>query len=62
MDDVSSFYTKKAEELKKEKKFEEALRLEDKATQIKQEEKSENFWLIIIIKSLSLISKHLIDA
>lgn len=44
MDDISSFYAKKAAELKKDKKFEEALRLSDRATQIKQEEKSENFW------------------
>ena len=44
MKDISSFYTKKAEELKKARKFEEALKLNDKATQIKEEEKSDYFW------------------
>ncbi|AFS81053.1 hypothetical protein NKOR_05850 [Candidatus Nitrosopumilus koreensis AR1] len=44
MNDISSFYAKKAEKLKKDKKFEEALKLTNKATQIKQEEESENFW------------------
>jgi len=44
MRDIPSFYIKKAEELKKEKKFEEALKFTDKATQIKKEEKSDYFW------------------
>ena len=44
MKDIPSFYNKKAEELKKEKKFEEALKFSDKALEIKQDEKSEEFW------------------
>jgi len=44
MKDIPSFYVKKAEELKKVKKFEEALKFTDKATEIKKEEKSEYFW------------------
>jgi len=44
MKDISSFYAKKSEELKKEKKFEEALKFSDKAAEIKEEEKSEYFW------------------
>jgi tetratricopeptide (TPR) repeat protein len=44
MTDISSFYDKKAEELKKSKKFEEALIFTDKAKAIKDEEKSDNYW------------------
>ena len=44
MEDIPSIYIKKAEELKKEKKFEESLKFTDKAIQIKKEEKSEYFW------------------
>jgi len=44
MRDISSFYVKKSEKLKKERKFEEARKMTDKAVQIKGEEKSDNFW------------------
>jgi len=44
MKDISSFYLKKSEKLKKERKFEEARKMTDKAVQIKGEEKSDNFW------------------
>ena len=44
MKDISSFYLKKSEKLKKAKKFEESLKLTDKAAQIKGEEKSDDFW------------------
>ena len=44
MDDIPSFYDKKAAELKKAKKFEESLKFTDKAKAIKAEEKSEDFW------------------
>ena len=44
MNDISSFYLKKSEKLKKAKKFEESLKLTDKAAQIKGEEKSDDFW------------------
>lgn len=44
MKDISSFYLKKSEKLKKAKKFEESLKLTDKAVQIKGEEKSDDFW------------------
>ena len=44
MKDISSFYLKKSEKLKKAKKFEESLKLTDKAAQIKGEEKSDYFW------------------
>ena len=44
MKDFSNHYEKKAEELKKLKKFEEALMFTDKAKKIKEEELSEDFW------------------
>ena len=44
MDDFSSFYEKKAGELKKAKKFEDALNYTDKADEIKEEQKAPNFW------------------
>jgi len=44
MDDISSYYNKKADELKKAKKFEEALKFTDKAAEIKGEERAEDFW------------------
>ena len=44
MKDISSFFAKKAEKLKSERKFEEALQFTDKAKEIKNEEKSEDFW------------------
>lgn len=44
MKDISSFYLKKSEKLKKVKKFEESLKFTDKAVQIKGEEKSDDFW------------------
>ena len=44
MKDISSIYTDKASELKKQKKFEEALKFIDKAKEVKEEEKSDNFW------------------
>ena len=44
MDDLASFFYKKAEELKKARKFEEALELIDEANKIKDEEKSIDFW------------------
>ena len=44
MKDIPSFYDKKAEELKKAKKFEEALKFTDKAREVKEEETSEDFW------------------
>jgi len=44
MKDISSFYLKKSEKLKKAKKFEKSLKLTDKAVQIKGEEKSDDFW------------------
>lgn len=44
MDDLSSFFNKKADELKKARKFEEALKFIDEASKIKQEEKLPDFW------------------
>lgn len=44
MDDLSSFFIKKANELKKARKFEEALKFLDEAAQIQEEEKSSDFW------------------
>jgi len=44
MEDIPLYYDKKAVELKKVRKFEEALKLADKAKAIKDEEKSEDFW------------------
>lgn len=44
MDDPFSFFNKKADELKKAKKFEEALKFIDEANKIKDEEKSPDFW------------------
>jgi len=44
MDDLASFFNKKAEELKKERKFEEALKFVDEANKIREEEKSPDFW------------------
>lgn len=44
MTDISSFYSKKAEESKKAKKFEEALIFTDKAKEVKDEEKSDDYW------------------
>lgn len=44
MDDIPSIYNKKAEELKKARKFEEALKFTDKARIIKKEERAEDFW------------------
>ena len=44
MKDIPSIYDKKTEELKKEGKYEDALKFADKAMQIKEEEKSDYFW------------------
>jgi len=44
MEDIPSIYNKKAEESKKARKFEEALKFTDKAAEVKEEEKSENYW------------------
>jgi tetratricopeptide (TPR) repeat protein len=44
MEDIPSIYDKKAEESKKARKFEEALKFTDKAVEVKKEEKSENYW------------------
>jgi tetratricopeptide (TPR) repeat protein len=44
MDDLSSFFKKKADELKKARRFEEALKFTDEAIKIKQEEKLPDFW------------------
>jgi len=44
MKDIPSIYNEKAAELKKERKFEEALKFVDKATEVKKEEKSDYFW------------------
>ena len=44
MEDIPSIYNKKAAELKKERKFEEALKFVDKATEVEKEEKSDYFW------------------
>ena len=44
MKDIPSIYNEKATELKKERKFEEALKFVDKATEVKKEEKSDYFW------------------
>ena len=44
MKDIPSIYTDKATELKKQGKFEEALKFADKAQEVKKEEKSDNFW------------------
>jgi len=44
MKDIPTFYNEKSAELKKERKFEEALKFADKATEIEKEEKSDNFW------------------
>lgn len=44
MDDPSAFFEEKAKELKKQKKFEEALIFSDKAEKIRKEEKSPDFW------------------
>lgn len=44
MDDFSTLFSKKAKELKEERKFEESLKLLDKALEIKNEEKLEDFW------------------
>ncbi len=44
MKDIPSIYNEKATELKKAKKFEEALKYTDKAVQSKKEEQSDYFW------------------
>jgi tetratricopeptide (TPR) repeat protein len=44
MDDLDSFFFKRADELKKARRFEEALKLVDEANKIKEEEKSPDFW------------------
>ncbi|MGI0056339.1 MAG: tetratricopeptide repeat protein [Nitrosarchaeum sp.] len=44
MDDLVSFFNKKADELKKAKKFEEALKFIDEANKVKEEENSPDFW------------------
>lgn len=44
MDDLESFYEKKAEQLKKQKKFEEALLFSQKAKQIRDDEKFPDYW------------------
>ena len=44
MKDIPSIYNEKATELKKERKFEEALKFVDKATEVVKEEKSDYFW------------------
>ena len=44
MKDISSFFAKKAEKLKEERKFEEAIQFSDKANEIKEEEKSDDYW------------------
>jgi tetratricopeptide (TPR) repeat protein len=44
MKDISSFFAKKAEKLKAERKFEEAIQFTDKANEIKKEENSDDFW------------------
>jgi len=44
MKDIPSIYNEKAAELKKERKFEEALKFVDKATEVEKEEKSDYFW------------------
>lgn len=44
MKDISSFFAKKAEKLKAERKFEEAILFSDKANEIKEEEKSDDYW------------------
>ncbi len=44
MKDIPSIYDERAAELKKERKFEEALKFIDKAAEVKKEEKSDFFW------------------
>jgi len=44
MKDIPSIYNDKATELKKQRKFEEALKFADKATEVEKEEKSDYFW------------------
>lgn len=44
MKDIVSHLTEKAEKLKKERKFEEAIQITDKAKEIKESEKSSDFW------------------
>ena len=44
MKDIPSIYNEKATELKKQRKFEEALKFADKATEVEKEEKSDYFW------------------
>ena len=44
MKDISTFLTKKAERLKDKRKFEEALKFTDKAKEIREEEKSNDYW------------------
>lgn len=44
MDDLYSFFTDRANDLKKEKKFEEALKFIDEAQKIKEDQKSPDFW------------------
>ena len=44
MDDLESFYGKKADQLKKEKKYEEALLFSQKAKEIRDDEKSSDYW------------------
>lgn len=46
MDDLSSFLTNKANDLIKGKKFEEALKIMDEVRQIKEEQKSPDFWYV----------------
>ena len=44
MKDFSVYFSRKAEKLKKERKFEESLKFSDKALKIKNEESAEDFW------------------
>ena len=44
MKDIASIFSKKSEKLKEERKFEEAVQLVDKAREIKEEEKSDDYW------------------
>ncbi|MFQ5476226.1 MAG: tetratricopeptide repeat protein [Nitrosopumilus sp.] len=44
MEDIPSYFDEKVAELKKAKKFEEALKFADKAKEVKQEERAEDFW------------------
>ena len=44
MTDPKNYWAKKAEELKKEGKFEEAIKILDKVQKIEQEERHEDFW------------------